>query len=185
MCPPLFRRGAIHRSLADSSRIARPDRSGSLELACPFPRDGAEGPPASSIDRTHGEPGHATCHSALRGGIGVLLIPFTASAERITGEATYRERIALPPDAVFKVVLEDISLADAPAKTMGSVHLLAVDVKKVLPADDVAVGRQHPVANRVASWRQLGHRCPEVRSVGEIEFGIVVIDPLSRLVDHR
>lgn len=39
-------------------------------------------------------------------GLGVLLIPFAAPAARITGSATYRERIALPPDAAFGAVVE-------------------------------------------------------------------------------
>ncbi len=37
----------------------------------------------------------------------------------ITGTATYRERIALPPDAVFEATLEDVSKADALAKVLG------------------------------------------------------------------
>ena len=42
-----------------------------------------------------------------------------AQAGVLTGTATYRERIALPPDATFEVMLEDVSLADAPAKVLG------------------------------------------------------------------
>ena len=37
----------------------------------------------------------------------------------VTGTASYRERIALPPGAVFEAVLEDVSLADAPAQELG------------------------------------------------------------------
>ncbi len=37
----------------------------------------------------------------------------------VTGSAMYRERIALPPTAVFEATLQDTSLADAPAKTIG------------------------------------------------------------------
>lgn len=36
----------------------------------------------------------------------------------VTGEATYRERIALPPDAVMTVRIEDVSHADAPAPVL-------------------------------------------------------------------
>jgi copper homeostasis protein (lipoprotein) len=39
----------------------------------------------------------------------------------VRGTATYLERIALPPDAVLEVVLEDVSRADAPAEVVGSV----------------------------------------------------------------
>lgn len=33
----------------------------------------------------------------------------------VTGTAFYRERIALPPGAIFEAVLEDVSRADAPS----------------------------------------------------------------------
>ncbi|WP_082542385.1 MULTISPECIES: YbaY family lipoprotein [unclassified Mesorhizobium] len=49
--------------------------------------------------------------------VGMLATPdFSMAAEQtLTGEATYRERIALPPNAVLTVQLADVSLADAPA----------------------------------------------------------------------
>ncbi len=37
----------------------------------------------------------------------------------ITGQVAYRPRIALPPDAVIEVELQDISRADAPARVLG------------------------------------------------------------------
>lgn len=40
-------------------------------------------------------------------------------AATVTGTAFYRERIALPPDAVFEATLQDVSLADAAAKVIG------------------------------------------------------------------
>ncbi len=42
-----------------------------------------------------------------------------AWAGTLQGTATYRERIALPPDAVFEAVLQDVSRADAPAQELG------------------------------------------------------------------
>src|SRR5688572_9276104 len=41
----------------------------------------------------------------------------------VTGSATYRERMALPPNAVFEATLEDTSRADAPAVEIGRVRL--------------------------------------------------------------
>lgn len=38
---------------------------------------------------------------------------------KVTGTVTYRERIALPPTAVIKVQLVDVSRADAPAVVIG------------------------------------------------------------------
>lgn len=42
---------------------------------------------------------------------------------QIEGTATYRERMALPPDAVFEAVLEDISRADASAPALGEARI--------------------------------------------------------------
>jgi len=52
-----------------------------------------------------------------------LLLPAAARAGSITGSASYRERIALPPEAVFEAVLLDIAIADAPARELGRVRL--------------------------------------------------------------
>ena len=41
------------------------------------------------------------------------------SVARVTGTVTYRERIALPPTAVIKVQLVDVSRADTPAIVLG------------------------------------------------------------------
>jgi len=41
----------------------------------------------------------------------------------VKGTALYRERVALPPDAVFEATLEDVSKADAPAELIGLVHV--------------------------------------------------------------
>ena len=40
-------------------------------------------------------------------------------AAQIRGSATYRERVALPPNAVFEATLEDVTKADAPAELIG------------------------------------------------------------------
>src|SRR5262245_19498512 len=44
-------------------------------------------------------------------------------AQTVTGTATYRERMALPPDAVFEATLEDVSRAGAPAIILGRARL--------------------------------------------------------------
>ncbi len=55
-----------------------------------------------------------------------------AGSLTLTGTVTYRERIAMPADAVLTVTLEDVSLADAPAVTL---------VQTQFPLD----GRQVPI----------------------------------------
>ena len=51
------------------------------------------------------------------------LVCSTAGAGTLQGTATYRERIALPVDAVFEAELQDISRADAPAVVLGRSRL--------------------------------------------------------------
>jgi putative lipoprotein len=46
-----------------------------------------------------------------------------ALAQSIHGTATYRERIALPPTAVFEATLEDVSRVDAPADVIARVRV--------------------------------------------------------------
>ena len=54
----------------------------------------------------------------------VLVATVTVSdAAQVTGTATYRERMALPPDAVFEATLEDVSRADAPAVVVGKARI--------------------------------------------------------------
>lgn len=54
----------------------------------------------------------------------LLVVPPSAMAQSvIKGEASYRERIALPPKAVFEATLEDVSRMDVPAVVLGSVRV--------------------------------------------------------------
>lgn len=50
-----------------------------------------------------------------------LVLPVHAAI--LEGEATYRERIMPPPDAVLVIVLQDTARADAPANELGSVRI--------------------------------------------------------------
>ncbi|TIT02249.1 YbaY family lipoprotein [Mesorhizobium sp.] len=65
--------------------------------------------------------------------VGILVVPeLSVAAERtLKGEVMYRERIALPPNAVLSVQLADVSLADAPAAVIGE--------HKVAPAGQVPI----------------------------------------------
>ena len=65
--------------------------------------------------------------------LGALFMPGIPAAEEvtITGEVIYRERIALPPNAVLTVELADVSLADAPAAVIAK--------QKIDPAGQVPI----------------------------------------------
>lgn len=45
------------------------------------------------------------------------------AAGQLTGTATYRERLALPHDAVFEATLEDVSKVDIPAEVIGRTRI--------------------------------------------------------------
>lgn len=57
--------------------------------------------------------------------------------QTITGTVTYLQRIALPPDAVVTVQVQDVSLADAPAKVLG---------EQIIPTE----GKQVPIPFEVS-----------------------------------
>jgi uncharacterized lipoprotein YbaY len=73
-----------------------------------------------------------------------------AAEPAVSGQALYRERIALPPTAVFEAVLEDVSRADAPAEVLGEARVapagqvpipfrIAYDPARIDPAHSYAV----------------------------------------------
>ena len=53
--------------------------------------------------------------------------PQAVVTQTVTGSVGYRERIALPPTAVITVTLADVSLADAPSKTISEQTFKAAD----------------------------------------------------------
>ncbi len=55
--------------------------------------------------------------------LAVVVLHEPAHAATLSGIASYRERISLPPDAVFEAVLIDAAKADAPARELGRVRL--------------------------------------------------------------
>lgn len=55
------------------------------------------------------------------------------AAGSITGTVSYLERIALPPNAVIQVRLEDVSRADAPAKTIAQERITLGDRQVPVP----------------------------------------------------
>lgn len=80
-----------------------------------------------------------------------LLSAGQAAAGTVTGSLYYLERIALPPDAVLEVVVADVSLADAPAKTLGRTTMAPAGQAPIafqVHYDDSAVQSSHRYAVR-------------------------------------
>lgn len=53
----------------------------------------------------------------------VLGVQYASASELITDSATFRERIAVPPEAVFEATLENVSPADAPSEVLAQVRV--------------------------------------------------------------
>lgn len=75
-------------------------------------------------------------------------VPSTGAS--VSGEATYRERIVVPPGTRFEAVLEDVSLADAPSVRIGEAVIenagqppyrfsIAYDPKQIVASHTYAV----------------------------------------------
>src|SRR5262245_3978487 len=104
-------------------------------------------------------PGRRTMSRALETSA-LLLFCLLARSElataQIKGSATYRERIAMPADAVFEATLEDVSKADAPAEVIGRAHIDKpgnVPIRFEIPYDTSRIvhSRRYVVRARILS----------------------------------
>jgi len=78
-------------------------------------------------------------------------MPVAASAPVIEGTATYRERMALPPNAGFEAVLQDVSRADAPAMEIGRTKIPNAPLPPIrftIPYDAAKIDPSHTYAVR-------------------------------------
>jgi putative lipoprotein len=81
-------------------------------------------------------------------------IPQPPPGNSVKGTATYRERIAMPPDAVFEATLEDVSRADAPAEVVSRTRIASpgnVPIAFEIPYDPARIvsGRRYAVRARI------------------------------------
>lgn len=76
--------------------------------------------------------------------------------DRLTGTIIYRERIALPPDAMVEVRIVDVSLMDAPAETIALARFASEGRQVPLPfAIDydparIIAGRRYTLQARIS-----------------------------------
>jgi uncharacterized lipoprotein YbaY/heat shock protein HslJ len=85
------------------------------------------------------------------GGIMASTVPAAKAADTVTGTAIYRERIAVPPTAVFTAVLADVSRADAAAPELGRATIDPAGpppYKFEIPYDSAAIDPNHTYAVR-------------------------------------
>jgi putative lipoprotein len=78
-----------------------------------------------------------------------------SSEATVTGEVTYRERIALPDDAVVTVQIQDISLMDVAAEIMGEQVIETDGAQVPIPyevdynEDDIVDNHTYSVSARI------------------------------------
>src|SRR3546814_12280840 len=83
--------------------------------------------------------------------LGLATLPLAACATlmpseqpvSVTGSVTYRERLALPPTAQVEIRIDDVSLADAPSRTVARQNFTA-DGRQVPFAFTPPVHRRQP-----------------------------------------
>jgi uncharacterized lipoprotein YbaY len=80
----------------------------------------------------------------------LLALPAGAQSPAVTGTVTYLQRSALPPDAVIKVQLADVSKADAPAEVISTQTIESggkqVPFPYTLPYDQAKIVESHEYA---------------------------------------
>jgi uncharacterized lipoprotein YbaY/uncharacterized lipoprotein NlpE involved in copper resistance len=98
--------------------------------------------------------------SVVAGIAGCAATPAAAPSAAVTGTASYLERIAMPPGAVFEATLEDVSRMDVPADVISSVRqdqagnppyefVLAYDPARIVPSRRYAVRARISLAGRL------------------------------------
>jgi putative lipoprotein len=84
----------------------------------------------------------------------------SSSQATVSGTATYRERMALPPDAVFEATIENVSRADAPSEVIGRTRIESPGLPPIRftiaydPAR-ISAGNRYAVRARIARGEQL------------------------------
>ncbi|WP_299079626.1 YbaY family lipoprotein [uncultured Ruegeria sp.] len=93
-----------------------------------------------------------TCHSILASVAILATLASATFAGTVEGSATYRERIAVPPDATLFVELQDVSMADAPALTLSAQRYAigGVPVGFELTYDDTLIQDNHSYVVRAS-----------------------------------
>ena len=79
------------------------------------------------------------------------ILPAAAKDARVSGNISYRERIALPPGFVVRVELLDISRQDAPAQTLNAIELTPahqVPIPYEIGFDKTRINPRHSYAVR-------------------------------------
>ncbi len=95
-----------------------------------------------------------------------MLLPTLAAPIVLTGEVTYRERIALPPNAVLTISVVDLTLPGQPVRLMAQSAIASpgqVPLQFTFSFDDKTIDRshQHAIVAEIASEGRIWFRTAE------------------------
>lgn len=112
-------------------------------------------------------------------------------AETVHGTATYRERIALPPGAVFEAVLEDMSAADAPAIELGRTAIpdpgnppigfeISYDPAKARPGGTFSIRAQISVGRKIIFVSDKMHPVSLSRGGADVDIWMIKVGDTAK-----
>lgn len=109
----------------------------------------------------------------------------------VVGTATYRERITLPPNAMFEATLEDVSRADAPATVLATSRIYPADelppyrYTLSAPRADLPATARVVVRARITVEGRLWFTTAQAYPVEVVRVGKQTIDVLLRAPETR
>ncbi len=106
------------------------------------------------------------------------------SMKTITGTVAYRERIALPPNAVVTVTLEDVSLADAPSKVIAT-QSVETEGKQVPFAFELSYDSNSVKAKHTYSVRARIEVDGKLRFISDTRHAVITDEAQTHQVDIR
>ena len=118
----------------------------------------------------------------------ISILPNILFAEQavLSGSAYYRERIALPSNAVFEAALEDVSLMDVAAVVLGKVSIEPAGQPPFVFAieyntDDIKPGHRYNVRGKITVDGQLKfitdtmHPVLTAKDPGELKLKMIMV----------
>ena len=121
--------------------------------------------------------------------VSIMSSPLAAEEAIIKGSAFYLERIALPENAVFEAILEDVSLMDVPAIVLSSVVIesftIPVNFSIQYNSDEIKQRHRYNVRGKITVDGRLifitdtAHPVLTGKEQGELKLRMKMVQPLA------
>ncbi len=112
-----------------------------------------------------------------------------AGLRTVTGHVTYRQRVALPPGALVRVQVRDVSLADSPSVTLAeqvieATHQVPIPFSLVFDAESLDPRRTCAVSARITvdgqlAWISDTHHPVSTETDTEVDIVVVPVKPAA------